>query len=315
MISLTLPHNYFPMLKKNTKNIRISRLSVTENAQLLDFLISAIKDKNRTKLKGMLARKQFMVNNTITKQFNFELKKGDVVKVSWDKPFREMSYQGVTIIFEDEDIIVVDKKSGLLSISSGNPKVQTVYKTIKHHVQLDDPLAQVFVVHRLDKDTSGLMVLAKNKNSQIALQKTWDKTITKRKYLAVTEGTFVEDKGTIDTFLKENKVLVMFVTNNPKDAKKAVTHYEVIKKNEYFTLLEAFQETERKNQLRVHLKSLGHPIIGDKKYESKVNPIGRMAMHLKQLVFIHPTTKKEVSFETKVPDDYLKLFRTKYYEG
>lgn len=310
-----MPHNSFPMLKKNNKKSRISRLSVTQNAELLDFLTSTIKDKNRTKLKGMLARKQFMVNNTITKQFNFELKKGDVVKVSWDKPFKEMSYQGVTIVFEDDDVIVVDKKSGLLSISTGNPKVQTVYKTIKHHVQLDDPMATIFVVHRLDKDTSGLMVLAKNKNSQLALQKTWDKTIAKRKYLAVTEGTFKEDVGTIDNYLKENKALVMYVTNNPKEAKKAVTHYEVIKKNEYYTLLEAYQETERKNQLRVHLKSLGHPIIGDKKYESKVNPIGRMAMHLKQLVFIHPTTKKEVSFETKVPDDYLKLFRSKYYEG
>lgn len=302
--------------KSPNKNLnRVSRLKVEAADELLNFLLQHIKDKTRNKVKGMLARKQFMVNDKIIKQFDHALKVGDIVKISWDKPFRELSYQGVKVVFEDDDIIVVDKKSGLLSISTGKTKMQTVYKTITHHVQLDDPLAKIFVVHRLDKDASGLMVFAKNKNSQVSLQKDWDRTIANRKYLAVTQGTMENDEGKIVNYLKENKALMMYVVANKSDeAKLAVTHYQVIKKNEFYTLLEAHQETERKNQLRVHMKSLGHPIIGDKKYEATENPIGRLALHLKQLAFIHPITKKEVVFETKVPDDYLKIFRSRYYQ-
>lgn len=300
-------------LQKKKLN-RVSRLKVEKADELLSFLLQHIKDKTRNKLKGMLARKQFMVNDKIIKQFDHALKIGDTVKVSWDKPFRELSYQGVKVIFEDEDIIIVEKKSGILSISSGNTKMQTVYKTISHHVQIDDPTAKIFVVHRLDKDASGLMVFAKNKNSQVSIQKDWDRTIANRKYLAVTQGTMEDDEGKIANYLKENKALMMYVASNKNDdAKLAVSHYQVIKKNEFYTLLEAYQETERKNQLRVQLKSLGHPIIGDKKYEATENPIGRLALHLKQLAFIHPITKKEVVFETKVPGDYLKIFRSRFY--
>lgn len=300
-------------LQKKKLN-RVSRLKVEKADELLSFLLQHIKDKTRNKLKGMLARKQFKVNDKIIKQFDHALKIGDTVKVSWDKPFRELSYQGVKVIFEDEDIIIVEKKSGILSISSGNTKMQTVYKTISHHVQIDDPTAKIFVVHRLDKDASGLMVFAKNKNSQVSIQKDWDRTIANRKYLAVTQGTMEDDEGKIANYLKENKALMMYVASNKNDdAKLAVSHYQVIKKNEFYTLLEAYQETERKNQLRVQLKSLGHPIIGDKKYEATENPIGRLALHLKQLAFIHPITKKEVVFETKVPDDYLKIFRSRFY--
>lgn len=297
-----------------SKKKRISEFKVDKPAELLSFLIIILKDYTRSKIKSMLAHKQFMVGDKIITQFNYPLKIGDVVKVSWDDAFRELKYQGVKVIFEDDDIIVVEKKGGILSISAAKSKAPTVYKILLHHVQLENPTASVFVVHRLDKDASGLMVFAKNKNSQVAFQKDWDKTVSKRKYIAVAQGTIENDEATISNLIKENKAMVMYVTTNPKDAKNAVSHYKVIKKNEFYSLVEIWQDTERKNQARVHFKSIGHPIAGDKKYESTENPIGRMALHLKVLTFIHPTTKKEVVFETKVPDDFLRVFRHRFYE-
>jgi len=167
----------------------------------------------------------------------------------------------------------------------------------------------------LDRDASGLMVFAKNRKAQLEMQATWGKTANKRKYLIVAEGTFEKDEDTITSFLKESKALIVYSSmHDSKESKKAVSTYSVVKKNEYFTLLEAFQETERKHQLRAQLTAMKHPIIGDKKYEATQNPLGRMAYHAKVLAFIHPETHEEVTFETKVPDDFLKLFRYKYYE-
>lgn len=299
---------------KPIKKKRISQFEIEEQIELFSFLLITLKDYKRNKIKSMLAHKQFMVGDKIITQFNHELKVGDKVKVSWDSAFREVKYQGLKIIFEDDDIVVVDKKGGMLSISAGKTKAPTVYKTLLHHVQLDNPTASIFVVHRLDKAASGLMVFAKNKNSQVAFQKDWDKTVSKRRYIAVAQGTIEKDEATISNLIKENKALVMYVTTNPKEAKLATTHYSVIKKNEFYTLVDIWQDTERKNQARVHFKSIGHPIIGDKKYEATENPIGRMGLHLKVLTFIHPTTKKEVVFETKVPDDFLKVFRQRFYQ-
>ena len=155
------------------------------------------------------------------------------------------------------------------------------------------------------------MVFAKNKASQVELQDTWQRSILKRKYLIITEGTIEKDEDTITSYLRESKALIVYSSNNAKDGKKATTHYSVIKKNEFFTMLEAWQETEKKNQVRVHLQSIGHSIIGVKKYGASENPLTRTALHSKILIFQHPTTGQEVTFETKVPEDFLKLFRSR----
>jgi len=300
---------------KKTARHRQSTFVVKEPSELMNFLLSTIKDKSRTKIKSMLAHKQIKVGNDITTQFNHLLKVDDKVTVSWDKGFKKVSFQGLSIVFEDKDIIVVNKKAGLLSIGSAKEKKLTAYRIITNHIQQEDPANHLFVVHRLDRDASGLMVFAKNRKAQIELQATWDKTANKRKYLIVAEGTFENDEDTITSFLKESKALIVYSTKHDvKGSRKGISHYNVIKKNEYFTLLEAWLETERKHQLRAQLKSLEHPIIGDKKYEATQNPLDRMAYHAKVLTFMHPTTHKEVTFETKVPDDFLKLFRHRYYE-
>lgn len=293
---------------------RKSTFQVVEDTELLAFLFTAIKDKTKNKIKSMLSHRQFMVGKKVITQFNHPLKKGDEVIVSWDKAFEKTDYQGLTIVFEDDDIIVVNKRSGFLSIGSKKERKQTVYQVLTKHIQKENPTARLFVIHRLDREASGLMVFAKNKAAQVELLETWPNTLKKRKYLIVTEGTIEKDEDVISSYLRESKALIVYSSNNPKEGRKAVTRYSVVKKNEFFTLLEAWQETERKNQVRVHLKSIGHPIIGDKKYGAKENPINRTALHSKVLTFQHPTTEQEVTFETKVPEDFLKIFRHKFYK-
>ena len=299
--------------KRNLKKSRTSTFSVTEETELFKFIQAIIKDKSRNKLKAMLAHKQFKVGKEIITQYNHELKVGDEVTVNWDGAFKKEKYEGVKIIFEDDDIIVIDKKSGLLSIGSAKEKRQTVYRIVTNHIQQLNPVARLFVIHRLDREASGLMVFAKNKQAQVDLKDSWEKTFQKNLYLAVTEGTITENTLTISSYLNESKALIVYSGNNPKVGKKAITHYDVVKKNEFFTLLEATQETERKNQLRVHLKSIGHPVLGDKKYESKQNPINRTAVHLRRIHFIHPATNEKMEFETKVPEDFLRIFRHNFY--
>ena len=300
--------------KNKTKKRRQSTFTALDDIELFKFIQLSIPDKSRNKLKGMLTHKQFKVGKEIITQYNHPLKKGDEVTVSWDGAFKKEKYEGIKIIFEDDDLIVIDKKSGLLSIGSEKEKRQTAYRIITHHIQQDNPVARLFVVHRLDREASGLMVFAKNKQTQVDLKDSWQKTFQKNLYLAVTEGTIEKDEDTISSFLNESKALIVYSGNNPKLGKKAITNYNVVKKNEFYTLLEATLETERKNQLRVHLKSIGHPIIGDKKYDSKQNPINRTAVHLRKINFIHPATDQKMEFETKVPDDFLKIFRQKYYK-
>lgn len=300
--------------RKKIKKSRQSTYVVTTDAELLTFLLANVKDKSRNKIKAMLTHKQFKVGKDIITQYNHPLKKGDEVIVSWDGAFKKESYEGIKIIFEDDDIIVINKRSGLLSIGSEKEKRQTAYRIITHHIQQENPVARLFVIHRLDREASGLMVFAKNKQAQVDLKDSWQETFSKNLYLAVAEGTIEEDEATITSFLNESKALIVYSGNNPKLGKKATTNYSVVKKNEFFTLLEATLETERKNQLRVHLKSIGHPIIGDKKYDSKKNPLNRTAVHLRKINFIHPASNKKMEFETKVPEDFLKIFRHKYYQ-
>ena len=299
--------------KKSGKKSRQSTFTVNEDTELLKFLLLHIKDKSRNKVKAMLTHKQFKVGKEIITQYNHPLKKDDEVTVSWDGAFKKESYEGVKIIFEDDDLIVINKRSGLLSIGSEKEKRQTAYRIITHHIQQENPVARLFVIHRLDREASGLMVFAKNKQTQVDLKDSWQKTFSKNLYLAVTEGTFEKDIDTITSFLNESKALIVYSGNNPKLGKKAITNYSVVKKNEFFTLTEVTQETERKNQIRVHLKSIGHPILGDKKYDSKQNPINRTALHLRRINFIHPATDERMEFETKVPEDFLKIFRHQFY--
>lgn len=214
-----------------------------------------------------------------------------------------MRKEKISILYEDKNIIVVSKPSNLLTISTDNEKEKTMFHKVIEYEKKKNKNNKIFIVHRLDKDTSGIIIFAKTMKVKNILQKNWDKT--KRYYIAVLEGK-LEKGGEYKSYLKENKNHMVYSTNE-KNGKFAHTKYNIIKTNKKYSLVDIEILTGRKNQIRVHMLDLKHPIVGDKKYGSKINPIKRMALHAYKIVFIHPVTNKEIIIEDKLPKDFLKL--------
>ena len=211
----------------------------------------------------------------------------------------------IKILYEDKSIIVVSKPSHLLTISTDNEKEKTMFHKVIEYERKKNKNNKVFIVHRLDKDTSGILVFAKNERIKRQLQDNWQNT--KRYYQAVVEGNVEKKEDTIKSYLKENKALFTYSTNK-SDGKLAITKYKVIKTNKKYSLLDIEILTGRKNQIRVHMNDINHPIIGDKKYNSKTNPIKRLGLHANKLILQHPITKQTMTFEDKTPKEMLRLF-------
>ncbi|SFS47881.1 RluA family pseudouridine synthase [Paenibacillus sp. BC26] len=282
---------------------------VQENAELLAFLLQSVKGEGRNAIKAMLSRGQIAVDGKTQKVFNYALKPGQTVTVSKERIVEAPPLIGLSILFEDDDLIVVVKEAGLLSIASDQESELTAYRQLTAHVRLTDPSNRIFVVHRLDRDTSGVMMFAKSEHVQQELQNTWQDTVKERTYIALVEGQVKKQEGTISSYLKESKTLKMYSTSNPTDAQHAVTHYKVLQSNRNYSLLEVSLETGRKNQIRVHMEDIGHPIVGDKKYGSKSRAIPRLGLHARLLAFLHPSTGKLVRFETDIPKLFLNPFK------
>ncbi len=207
--------------------------------------------------------------------------------------------------------VQVDTQSDPASLSFPSTEKQkdnTAYSILSSHVKKQDPRNRIFVVHRLDRETSGLMMFAKSEKIQKLLQESWNATIEERTYLAVVEGYVEKKQDTITSYLVESKALIVYSSKNPEVGQKAVTHYEVLKSNKNFSLLKVNLETGRKNQIRVHAKGMGHSVIGDEKYGAKTDPIKRLGLHAWVLAFKHPTTGKDFRFETEIPAKFTNLF-------
>ena len=212
----------------------------------------------------------------------------------------------IEIVYEDKDIIVVNKPYGILSIATTKKEDKTMYKEVSSYIKKSNPKAKIYIVHRLDKDTSGLLVFAKNMNTKLILQNNWDNLVKKRSYIAIVEGEVEKEKGIIKSYLKETKAFLVYSTNS-KDGKLAITEYRKVFSNKQYSLLDINIKTGRKNQIRVHMKDINHPIVGDKKYASKKNPIRRMCLHANILELIHPKTNRLMHFELDIPNSFLKL--------
>ena len=210
------------------------------------------------------------------------------------------------ILYEDKEIIVVNKKEKQLCISTSKEKEHTLYSEVSQYVKKQYPKNKIFIVHRLDKDTSGIVLFAKNEKMKKLLQQNWNE-ITTKEYFAVVEGTIPKKKDCLKHYLKETKTLQVYVTEDKKNGKLAITNYEVLKENKTNSLLKIQIKTGRKNQIRVQLSFIGHPIVGDKKYNAKTNPIRRVALHASRLELIHPITKKVMVFESKIPSNFEKI--------
>lgn len=290
-------------------NLKEIALKVTGPSELLQFLIAKFPEKSRTAIKSLLAHKQITVDDMVTTKFDHPLKRGQMVFLNKKKSNEKPRFRGLRIVHEDNDIIVIDKVSGLLSMASETEKQKTAYSILSEYVKKTNPKNLIFIVHRLDRDTSGLMMFAKSKRVQEVLQQDWNNAIIERSYIAVVEGCVETPEGTITSWLRENKAMVMYSSQTPDDGQKAITHYKVLKSNKLFSMLDVKLETGRKNQIRVHMKELGFPVTGDKKYGGKLNPIGQMGLHARVLAFKHPVTGKALRFDTPIPGKFLKLFK------
>ena len=276
---------------------------------LLPFLMSAMPSRPRTAVKALLKHGQVKVGDTPTTQWNMPLKSGDRVHVNFTRAFHVFRNPRLRLVYEDDDILVVNKGYGLLSVSTDNVKEGTAYSILRDYVKWSNPANKIFIVHRLDRDTSGLMVFAKNIKAKEALQHNWNNMVLERKYLAVVEGIPDRESDTIRSYLTENVRHEVYSTDVKGEGQLAVTRYATLMKGKGRAMLEVDLDTGRKNQIRVHMKEMGHPIVGDRRYGAGVSPIHRLALHARTLRFVHPVTRQEMAFTTPIPAAFLSLVR------
>ena len=288
-------------VKKDYQNLK--QYKVTKECELLEFLLETFKNQSRNSVKSLLSSHRVSVDGAPTSQFNFKLYPEDTVIIS-NAPIRRKTRSNLPIIYEDDDIIVINKPSGLLSIASDNEKSSTAYRMLSDYVQQKDKHNRIFVVHRLDEDTSGVLMVAKNVKIQQALQNNWNDIVKKRGYYAIVEGEMEKKSDTIKSYLKKNSQNLMYSSKKAGDGQLAITHYKVIKSNGTYSLLDVNIDTGRKNQIRVHLGEKGHYIIGDDKYGKPANPIKRLGLHAYELDLIHPFTGKLMKFTSPMPKEF-----------
>lgn len=286
---------------------KLTKLTAKDEMQLMEFLIAKMGGMSRSSIKSLLGHRQISVNDKIITQFDFLLKPNDKVTVNSTRGNLELTHPKLRIIFEDNDLIVVDKKEGLLTVTTGTGDDTTAFSILKNHVKKSSPANKIYTVHRLDRETSGVLVFSKNRDAQHTFRNNWQEIVTKRTYVALVEGKVAKEKDRIVSWLTENEVsLKIRSSKTDNGGKEAITNYKLLKSNEEFSLLEIELETGRKNQIRVHLESIGHPIVGDRKYGSSVS-IGRLALHARVLEFYHPVTGEIMHFETQIPKEFLRL--------
>ena len=292
--------------EKDSKQLKFQKtLIVDADNELLKFLYQEMGKNN--KIKSYLQHQLVTINGDIITQYNHPIKKGDKVEINPDTSEEEKRFRDLSIVYEDKDLIVIDKREGLLSISTGKENRRTAFRILSDYIKKENSSNLLFVVHRLDRETSGLMMFAKNEQTKSKLQDNWHDLVTERAYLAVIPGKPEPWSGSITSYLYESKALIVYSTQDPEKGQEATTHYKIVKGKKEFTLMRVWLDTGRKNQIRVHMKDLGHPIVGDKKYGSALNPIGRLGLHAWILNFTHPTTGEEMQFKTAIPKKFNRL--------
>lgn len=287
----------------------IETYPVDVEAKLLEFLLASMPHRKRTTVKELLKHNQVKVNSNVVTQFDLELNRGDVVSVNLTREFPRFYNRRLQIVYEDDDIIVVNKGYGLLSMGNDKVKDGTAYSIVKDYLKWVDPRQKLFIVHRLDRDTSGLMMFAKSVEAKEQMQHNWNNMVLNRKYLAVVEGKIEDEQGVVKSYLAENSQYEVYSIDNPAEGQLAVTRYKLLKSRNGYSLLEVELDTGRKNQIRVHMKDLGHPISGDRKYGASSSPIHRLALHAQTLRFVHPMTRREMNFTTPVPAAFAMLVK------
>lgn len=275
----------------------------TITSSLIDSIYLFKKDLSKKTIKNYIKNKMVKVNDKIITYPNTIININDKVELSYTK--KVIPNFNLDIIYEDDYLIAINKPYGLLSIANDKEKIVTAYRMVSDYVKKENKY--IFVVHRLDEDTSGILLFAKDKNIRDKMQDNWSTITKKRGYIAITEGK-VKDKDTFHTYLKINHNQFVY-SSKFKDGLEAITHYTKLKENSNYSLVQVFIDTGRRNQIRVHFSEYGTPIAGDKKYHSHTNPIKRLCLHANILEFIHPVTKKLVHLETDIPNEFKSIIK------
>jgi len=286
---------------------RFTEFKVREPMPLLPFIMKYLSGVSRSKAKAVLAGGGVRVNKRIVRQFDQELRPGDTVEISKRKSREELANRFVSLVYEDAHIVVVEKKPGILSMAAAHHafSVKTVLDEYFHRCHRK---CTAHVVHRLDRDTSGLMVYAKTMEAEQILEHNWHDIVTDRRYVALASGCLEERQGSVESWLKDNKAFFTYSSPTDNGGRYALTHFRTLRTSPRYSLVELKLETGRKNQIRVHLQDLGHPVCGDPKYGNGDNPIGRLALHAYRLHFYHPITREALCFDTPVPKSFLSVF-------
>ena len=277
-----------------------------EPAGLMQFVAAKMPDTRRNDIKKWLKYGHLSLNGTVTTLFSAPVNPGDEVKVNLSRPFVVFRHPRLQLVYEDEDVIVVNKGYGLLSVGTQSfRKEESAYDILREYVKRQDPRNKLYVVHRLDRDTSGLLMFTKSEEACETLRHNWNNMVLERYYVALLEGSLEEDSGVIKSRLMESNQFVVYSTKEPDEGKLAVTRYKVLKRGNGLSLVEFSLDTGRKNQIRVHASDMGHPISGDRKYGAKESRLHRLCLHARSLRFAHPVTRKDMRFEIPIPQRFL----------
>ena len=284
------------------------RYEVAEEGMLLDWMLRNVKGKSRNKLKDILRGHGVYVDGKCVTQFDHRLIPGMKITVSKTKKTASFKSRYFKIVYEDRFLIVVDKSVGVLSMAAGHSSLN-MKALLDAYFETSGQKCRAHVVHRLDRETSGLMVYAKDMETEQILEHNWHDIVYDRRYVAVVSGEIVDDGGTISSWLKDNSSYITYSSPVDNGGKYAVTHFHVLNRTTTHSLVEYKLETGRKNQIRVHSADIGHPVCGDLKYGNGDNPIGRLCLHAYMLCFFHPVTRERMEFITSIPHTFKQLFK------
>ena len=296
---------------KDYKNLK--QYTVKEPCELLEFLLKTFEGQSRNSVKSLLGSHRVAIDGAPVTQFNFKLYPGDTVIIS-SSPIRKKTRSNLPIIYEDDDLIVINKPSKLLSVPSDNEKGSTAFRMVNDYLQQKDKHNRAFIVHRLDEDTSGVLMFAKNNRMAQALTDgdNWNNLVKKRGYYAIIEGQLDKKEGRITSYLKKNSQNMMYSSKKKGDGQYAITDYKVIEESKDYSLVDVDIKTGRKNQIRVHFGDLGHYIIGDDKYGEPSNPLKRLGLHAYELDVTHPLNGKLMKFKAPMPKEFSLLMNSDY---
>lgn len=262
---------------------------------------------SKNSLKKLLEHDRVKVNGAVVRIGKTMLQPGDRVEIG-AKVFARRLYKELDILFEDEHLLVINKKHSLLTIATEREREKTAYAYLYAYLKSQNPENKIFIVHRLDRDASGLLVFARTDSAKRKLQAQFREHKIERAYIAIVEGKVKTTDGVIQNYLAQNRALKVYAAQDEQHGKLAISHYHVQRRIAKYTWLEVKTQTGRKHQIRVHLAGLGHPIIGDKEYGSTKNPINRLGLHANMLGFVHPATGKMMKFEIEAPPEFRKMF-------